>query len=64
MIMFNALLNSFLNRFHRIIACWKGLESRNPDTLQLITFCNALHVRYYKKENIVEKTPQISWNIA
>jgi hypothetical protein len=59
-----ALLERFFKLFRRITACWKGLESRNPDTLQLITFGNALHVKYYKKENIVEKTPQISWNIA
>jgi hypothetical protein len=54
----------FLNRFCRIIACWKGLESKNLDLLQVITSCKALHVKPYKKENIVEKTPQISWNIA
>jgi hypothetical protein len=60
----NALLSSFLNRFRQTIACWKGLELRNPDTLQLITSCNALHVIPYKKENIAGKTPNISWNIA
>jgi hypothetical protein len=60
----NALLNSFLNRFCRTIACWKCLELRNLNTLQVITFGNALHVIPYKKENIPEKTPHISWNIG
>ncbi len=56
----SALLNSFLGRFRRIITCWKGIESRNLDQLQVITSCKALHVMPYKKENIVEKTSQIS----
>jgi hypothetical protein len=60
----NAPVKRFLNRFRCIIACWKGLESRNSDKLQLITFCNALHVSYYKKENIAEKSPKILQNIA
>ncbi len=32
----NALLTSFLNGFCRNITCWKGLELRNLDTLQLV----------------------------
>jgi hypothetical protein len=58
------LLDSFLNRFCRIIARWKDLKLRNPDPLQLITFGNALHVIPYKNKNIVKKSPLISWNIA
>jgi hypothetical protein len=53
----NALLNSFLVRFGRIIACWKGLELRNPDSLLVITLRKALHVITYKMQNIVENRP-------
>ncbi len=60
----NALLDSFLNRFCRKIARWKGLELRNPGSLQLITFGNALHLIPYKNKNIVKKSSLISWNIA
>ncbi len=59
-----ALLNSFLGRFKQNIACWKGLESGNPNALQVVTSCKALHVIPYKIENAVEKSPLISWNIA
>ncbi len=45
-----------MDRFRRIIACWKGLELRSPDTLQVITSCKALHVMSYKNENIAEKS--------
>jgi hypothetical protein len=58
------MVKSFLNRFHRIIACEKGLESGNPDALQVITSCKVLHVITYKIENTVEKSPRITWNIA
>jgi hypothetical protein len=51
-----ALLMSFVGRFRRIIACWKGLESRNLDLLQVITSCKAFHVIPYKTENIAEKS--------
>jgi hypothetical protein len=44
-----------VDRFRRIIACWKGLELRNPDTLQVITSCKTLQVIPYKNENIAEK---------
>jgi hypothetical protein len=47
-----------------IIACWKGLKLRNLDTLQVITFGNALYVLLYKIENIAEKSPRISWNFG
>ncbi len=46
----NAPVKRFLSRFRRIIACWKGLESRNSVKLQLITFCNVLHVISYKEK--------------
>ncbi len=44
-----------MDRFRRIIACWKGLELGNPDTLQVITSCKALHVITYKNQNKAEK---------
>jgi hypothetical protein len=44
-----------VDRFCRIIAYWKGLELRNPDTLQVITSCKALEVIPYKNKNIAEK---------
>ncbi len=49
-------MKSFVDRFRRIIACWKGLELRNPDTLQVITSCKALHVMSLKNQNIAEKS--------
>ncbi len=45
-----------MDRFRRIIAYWKGLELRNPDTLQTITHCKALHVMSYKNQNKAEKS--------
>ncbi len=59
-----SLESSFLGRFCRNIACWKSLELRNTNRLQPITHCEALLVIPYKKENIAEKTPIISWNIG
>ncbi len=53
-----APLKSFLNRFSRIIACWKGIEIRNLDSLLVITKCKALHVIAYKMRNIVQKSPE------
>jgi hypothetical protein len=47
-----ALLNPFLNRFGRIIACWKGLELRNSDPLPDITFGKALHVIAYNHREV------------
>jgi hypothetical protein len=44
-----------VDRFRQIIACSKGLELRNPDTLQVITSCKALHVMSYKNQNIAGK---------
>jgi len=54
-----ALLTSFLIIFGRIIACWKGLEQRNLNTLQDITIGKVLHVRYYKIKNMDRKMRQI-----
>jgi hypothetical protein len=47
-----ALLNPFLDRFGRIIACWKGLELRNSDPLPDITFCKALHAIAYNQREV------------
>jgi hypothetical protein len=56
----NALLNSFLVRFGQIIACWKGLELRNSDSLLVITLRKALHVIAYKMQNIVHSNSSTS----
>jgi hypothetical protein len=50
-----ALLKRFFNQFCRIVSCWKGLETRNLDLLQVITSCKENTCKVFQKRKYTRK---------